>query len=183
MFRGFIAVDIEVKEQLREILKKLKETNADLKVVEEENIHLTLKFLGDTKEELIEKIENAIKNSVCNITSFNANLRKIGVFPNIKFPRVVWIGLENAENLVKIAEKLENNLQEFGFKKENRKFSPHITIARLRSQRNKENLQKFIKENEDKEFYEVNVNCIKLKKSVLKPSGAEYSDVRVVNLV
>lgn len=182
MFRGFIAIEIEVRNALKEILKKLKEINADLKVVREENTHLTLKFLGDTNEQLIDKIENTIKNSVNGITPFNVKLNKIGVFPNKRNIRVVWVGMENAENLVKIAEKLENDLQEFGFEKEKRKFSPHITIARVRSARNIENLQRFLIENENWQGYEVNIKEVKLKKSVLKKEGAEYSDVRVVNL-
>jgi len=178
--RAFISVDIGALPEIVNILDNLKDTNADLKIVKPENVHLTLKFLGEIDEKMVDRIAGVMEKSVKEVSPFRIKLRGVGVFPSMDYMRVVWIGIENAEKLGIIVGRLENDLSNLGFKKEKRRFSPHMTIGRVKSPRNKEILQNFLKENREKDFGELEVKCIRLKKSVLTPKGPEYSTVKEV---
>jgi len=178
--RAFISVDMGALPEIVNILDNLKDTNADLKIVKPENVHLTLKFLGEIDEKMVDRIAGVMEKSVKEVSPFRIKLRGVGVFPSMDYMRVVWIGIENAEKLGIIVGRLENDLSNLGFKKEKRRFSPHMTIGRVKSPRNKEILQNFLKENREKDFGELEVKCIRLKKSVLTPKGPEYSTVKEV---
>jgi len=178
--RAFISVDIGALPGIVTILDELKNTNADLKIVKPENVHLTLKFLGEIDEKMVDRIAGVMEKSVKDVPPFRIKFRGVGVFPSMDYMRVVWIGLKDAEKLGIIAEQLENGLAAFGFKKEKRRFSPHVTVGRVKSPKNKNMLQNFLKENASKEFGEINVKSIKLKKSVLTSKGPEYSTVKEV---
>lgn len=181
-FRGFIAIDIPINKKLLEMENEIKNTGADMKLVEPENIHVTLKFLGDTDEEKISEIENIIKNSVKDINTFNIKIKGSGVFPNKNYIKVIWIGLENAEPIGEIAKKMDKQLQSLGFESEKRGFSAHLTIARVKSSRNKEKLLQIIQKYQDVEFATIEVNLVKLKKSDLTPKGPIYTTLREVKL-
>jgi len=181
-FRGFIAIDIPINKKFLEMENEIKNTAADLKLVEPENIHVTLKFLGDTDEENIDKIGEIIKNSVKDINSFNIKLKGSGVFPNKSYIKVIWIGLENAEKIGEIAKKIDEQLKNLGFQVEKRGFSAHLTIARVKSSRNKEKLLQIIEKYKDVEFATINVSSVKLKKSDLTPKGPIYTTLKELKL-
>lgn len=176
--RAFISVDIGALPGIVTILDDLKNTDADLRLVKPEKVHLTLKFLGEIDENRIDEIVVAMEDSVKDVSPFRIKLRGVGVFPSMNYMRVVWVGVENAEKLGVIAERLENELSNVGFKREKRKFSPHVTVGRVKSQKNKGVLQNFLNENKEKDFGELNVKSIRLKKSVLTSKGPEYSTVK-----
>jgi 2'-5' RNA ligase len=178
VFRGFIAVDIAPLPEIAKFIEELRKLNSSLKTVKLENIHLTLKFLGNVEESKIDKISEAMALSVKGIAPFRAKLKGSGVFPNLSRPRVIWLGVENADNLIRIANYLNENLQALGFEKESRAFSSHITVGRVRVLKEREKLQALIRQTKDKEFGELEISSIKLKKSVLTPKGPEYSIVK-----
>ena len=179
-FRAFIGIDINLPKILK-FRQEIEKINADIKLVEIENIHLTLKFLGNIEESLVEDIEKIMKDCVLEFSPFPLKIKGVGAFPNLKFMRVVWIGIENAENIAKIAKNLDNKLTALKFKKEKKGFSPHITIARVKGIRNKNELKNLLEKNENKEFGEVVVNSICLKKSVLSSKGPNYYLVKKVS--
>jgi 2'-5' RNA ligase len=181
-FRGFIAIDIDSFPKLIQFENEIKNSGANVKLVEPENLHLTLKFLGDTDENLSEKIEEIIKNSVEGTDSFEIQLKGAGVFPNQNYIRVMWIGIRKGDEIGKIAKKIDEQLLEYGFEKEKRGFSAHLTIARVKSARNKENLLQIIEKYRDIEFGSINVDSIKLKKSELTPEGPIYTTLKQVKL-
>jgi len=181
-FRGFIAIDIPTNKKLLEMENEINNSGADLKLVEPENIHVTIKFLGDTDEEKIDEIEEIIKNSAKDFKPFNIKLKGSGVFPNKNYMKVIWIGLENAESIGEIAKKIDKQLQSLGFEPEKRGFSAHLTIARVKSPRNKEKLIQIIEKYQDVEFATIDVNSVKLKKSDLTPKGPIYTNLREVKL-
>ncbi|MCK4347101.1 MAG: RNA 2',3'-cyclic phosphodiesterase [Thermoplasmatales archaeon] len=181
-FRGFIAVDIDVFPKLLEFEKEIKDTGANIKLVEPENVHITLKFLGDTNEDLIEEIDGIINDATQNIEPFNIKLNGAGVFPNQNYIKVIWLGIKQWEQLEGIAQKIDEQLHKMGFKKEKRKFSAHLTIARVRSAQNKDKLLQIIEKYKDFEFAEINVDSIKLKKSELTPKGPIYTNLKDVRL-
>ena len=181
-FRGFIAIDIDVNKNLVEFASEIKKTQADLKLVEPENIHITIKFLGDTDEEKIEEIKEIIKNSVEEIEPFEIKLKGSGVFPNKNYMKVLWIGIEKVEKIMEIAKKINNQLTKIGFEPEKRDFSAHLTIARIKSPRNKDKLIGIIEKYKEFEFESINVDSIKLKKSDLTPKGPIYTTLVDVKL-
>ena len=180
-FRAFISVDINLPEiiNFREELNKI---NADIKLVESENIHLTLKFLGNTKESQIDEIVKIMNESVSDITPFSLKFQDVGAFPNLNFMKVIWIGIENPEPLIKIAKKLDDKFISLGFQKEKRGFSPHITLGRVKSPKNKIQLKKCLDRNINRNFGEIFVDKISLKKSILSSKGPTYYIIESVKL-
>jgi 2'-5' RNA ligase len=180
VFRAFISVDVDATPKLMEFSEKLRGSGAQLKVVNLKIVHLTLKFLGDTEEALIDDIEKAITLSVQGIEPFTIDMRSTGAFPNLNYMKVIWVGLENADPLVNIAKTLNNELSRFGFKREKKGFRPHITIARVRGPKNKHALVDILKEYQDEDFGSQRVESIRLKKSVLSREGPTYSTIKDV---
>ena len=181
-FRGFIAADIPYSQIINELASEIKNSGANTKLVGTENIHITLKFLGDTDEELVDKIEDIIKESVENIDPFEIKLIGTGVFPNPNYIKVMWIGIQDNGELSKIAEHINEKLADFGFEKDRRGFSAHLTIARLKSARNKEKLVEIVEKYREIEFAKIRVESIKLKKSELTPKGPIYSTIKEVKI-
>lgn len=180
-FRAFIAIDIEVTNKIKDIIKDLEKSDANLKIVEPEKMHITLKFLGDTEEKQVKNIKTIIENIVENIDPFKVKLKDTGVFPNENYMRIIWIGLKNYDKIVEIANKLDNEISKLGFKKEKRKFSPHVTIARVRSGKNKEKLLQILNRYKDIDFLDLEIKDIKIKKSVLTKKGPIYTNLEQIN--
>jgi 2'-5' RNA ligase len=178
--RSFVAFDIDsesVLAKLGELQGLLVKTGADLKAVEPKNIHITLRFLGNVMPSTVDKIFELMKN--VQFVSFDVKIRGVGAFPNVKYPRVVWAGItEGADSLRSVFSQLEPGLRELGFAPDSKGFSPHLTIARVRSGRGKAELAKFIAENEGFEFGVVRAACLRLKKSELTPRGPIYSTLK-----
>ena len=143
--RAFIAVELpdEVKKELASIQQELERASADVKWVKTENIHLTLKFLGNVDDDKIEKIKALLDKIASSHEKFEATLFKVGAFPKLEYPRVIWVGIDKGCNLAEeIAFKIENECERIGFAKENRPFSAHLTLGRVRSGKNKDALKK-----------------------------------------
>jgi 2'-5' RNA ligase len=178
--RSFLAFDIEsdtVLNRLSTIQHKLFQTGADLKLVEPQNVHITIRFLGNIAPETAEKIFDEMKK--LQFTPFTVQIKGIGAFPNPNYPRVVWAGITTgADELKSIFSQIEPKLRDLGFTPDTRGFSPHLTIARVRSGRNKQQLAQFITENANYEFGIVNAQCFRLKKSQLTPKGPIYSTLK-----
>lgn len=180
--RSFIAFDIQNDSLLNRIAavqKLLLQTNADLKLVEPKNIHITIRFLGSINPEMVDKIYEAMKK--VKFTSFNVVLNGLGVFPTVNYPRVVWAGITiGADQLKSIFEQLEPQIHELGFAPEPEGFNPHLTIARVRSGANKQRLVDFITRHREYEFGSIKANCLRLKKSQLSPNGPTYTTLKEV---
>ncbi len=181
-FRGFIAIDINTTPNILKLLNDITKSNADVKLAEPQNIHITLKFLGDVQKNTIEKIEQIIKDSVKNIEPFKIKFKGTGVFPNKNYIRVVWIGIKDTEILSTIAANIDENLSHIGFKKEKREFSAHLTIGRVKTAKNKPLLLKIVDNYSNFEFATQEVSSIKLKKSDLTPKGPIYTTLKEVKL-
>ena len=181
-FRGFIAVDIPVSSKILELADHIKQSGADVKLVEPENLHLTLKFLGDTPTEKTGEIEHIMKKAAEGQTPFTIRLMGTGVFPNRNYIKVIWIGIHDSVSLEQIARSIDDQLAQIGFKKERRGFSSHLTVGRVRTARNKNMLVKTLEAYADVEFDVVPVDVIKLKQSTLTPKGPIYQTITEVKL-
>jgi len=182
LFRGFIAIDITATPQILILENEIEKTGADVKLVEPENIHITLKFLGDTEEKFIEAIEQSMKEAVKAIKPFPITLRGTGVFPNKNYMKVIWVGILDNDQIKPIAQQIDTRLASLGFKKEARGFSPHLTIGRVKTSRNKEKLLQILEHHQNEEFTVQEVQAIVLKKSELTQKGPIYTTLREVHL-
>ncbi len=184
MPRTFIAIDAneKVRNSLRPIQNRLEETGADLKLVSPENIHMTLRFLGDVSESRISLIEEAIEEAA-SFDSFKIDVEGLGVFPEPSFIRVIWAGVSRgSEKLGKIRKKLDSKLDDLGFSSDDKDFTPHFTIARVKSGKAKDKLNSIINEKSEKTWGSVNVNQIELKKSELTSDGPVYTTLTKAKL-
>ncbi|KAA0003736.1 MAG: RNA 2',3'-cyclic phosphodiesterase [Thermoplasmata archaeon] len=179
--RSFISIDVGAMDSLVSLEKELGEAGVSLKLVEPENIHLTLKFLGEIDEELVPKIEEAMREAVNGIEPFTAELVGTGAFPSLDYMKVVWVGMRDSGETKKIAGALEESLQKYGFRREKR-FTPHVTLARVKGARGKEKLREILSKNMQKNFGKVRVESIRLKKSELRKEGPLYTTLLDVKL-
>ena len=144
--RTFISVDVEdplILDKIERIKETILATNANLKPVERENIHLTLRFLGEIPVALIDEIYKVMLS--VKAEPFEIEIRGVGAFPRITSPRVIWIGVvEGADKLKEIHKQLETGLRKLGIRPDSKGFEPHITIARVKSARNKQRLIKVL---------------------------------------
>jgi 2'-5' RNA ligase len=178
--RSFLAFDIEneaVRKRLAAAQQLLFQTGADLKLVEPQNIHMTIRFLGDITANLAEKVfEEMLK---VQFAPFDAQINGLGVFPDLRCPRVVWAGItEGADQLKSVFSQLESRLRSLGFTPDSKGFSPHLTIARVKSGKNKAQLAEFVTKNASYDFGTVKAECLRLKKSDLTPRGPIYSTLK-----
>lgn len=175
--RCFVAVECggdEVAAKFNEVRRMLKATRADVKLVEPENIHLTLKFLGEIEPSLVEQVSQVVKET--SFQPFDARLEGVGVFPNLRRPRVVWAGItDGVPQLMEVWKDVDTKISGLGFERERRRFSPHITVGRVRSGRNRDRLVEEISALSDYVFGDLQVDRIVLKKSVLTPRGPIYT--------
>ena len=178
--RSFLAFDMEnesVLKKLALVQNLLMKTGADLKLVQPQNIHITIRFLGDIKLATAQKILEEMKKT--QFAPFDVRIRGLGAFPNMRYPRVVWAGItEGAEQLKSVFNQLEPRLRSLGFNPDPKGFSAHLTIARVKSGRNKAELAEFIVKNEDYDFGTIRAKCLRLKKSDLTPKGPIYSTLK-----
>ena len=184
MIRAFIAIDLpaQILEQIEQLQKFLLPfTNSLVRWTKPQNIHLTLKFLGEFEKQKVYEVHNVIREIATTEVPFTLFIKGYGVFPNLEQPRVVWVGIEECAPLITLVRHLEENLGPLGFKPENRSYKPHLTIGRVRQDHS---LQKNLKL--------TNLLCtaktitgsfsvgeIVLYRSDLKPGGPVYSRLMV----
>ncbi|MBU1061178.1 MAG: RNA 2',3'-cyclic phosphodiesterase [Candidatus Omnitrophica bacterium] len=176
--RAFVAIEIDEpnKQKLSDLITQFKKSNTQIKWVTENQMHLTLKFLGNIDGSLVPNISEALKNISENFTQFNIKLSKIGAFPNLQRPRVIWIGIDKGkENVILLANSVETALERLNFAKEKREFKTHLTLGRVKSLKNISGLTKIISETGLQFQDEIKIDKLILFQSTLTPKGAIYT--------
>jgi 2'-5' RNA ligase len=176
--RVFIAIEIdsEIKNKLSEYLSKLKRTGADVKWVASENIHLSLKFIGYIEKETLINLNKIINDAVSGIGPFSISIGNIGAFPSLEKPRVVFVCVqEQGNNLLKIYEKLDKGVEQLGIKRESKKYVGHITLGRVKSQKNISKLKNILNSGTECYFGREKVTSLSLIQSRLTPTGPLYT--------
>ena len=175
--RSFISIDLEdqqILSRIASILSSLQSLGGDLKPVERENIHLTLKFLGNVSAPRLGEVRSSLQQVI--FSAFTAEIKGAGAFPNLNHMNVVWVGVnEGWSQVEQIYEQVEKLLSGLGFRREHRPFSPHITIARVRSGRKRDEVASFLQRLTEESFGTITVDKIRLKQSILSSSGPKYS--------
>ncbi|HEA47091.1 MAG TPA: RNA 2',3'-cyclic phosphodiesterase, partial [bacterium] len=183
--RTFIAIKLtpEIASNISKLQEELKRTGAQVKWVKPENIHLTLKFLGQITSEELEKVKLTTRETLKPFKSFEISVSGLGAFPKINYPRVIWVGVDKGkEELKKIALSIEKNLARISFAKEKRPFSPHLTIGRVKSSRGRERLIEILTGNKISNLGNIRVTKISLVKSELTPQGPVYTSLEEIDL-
>ena len=179
--RTFIALELPpaVISLLHKVQQDLKRMNIRARWVRPENIHLTLKFLGDINPGDIEKIGTAMVGAAIEFPPVTLTVRGIGVFPRIKRPRVIWMGLGgDIRSLLALQSRLELELAETQFPKDKRSFKAHLTLGRIKQPVNPAVIRQMIGEYASLKSDEFTCDQVFLIKSDLKPSGAVYSKLK-----
>ena len=181
--RAFLAIDIDedLKAKINKVIKEFKQIDANIKYVDLENLHLTLKFFGDIDTEGIDLLSSKISNVVNDFDSFKIKIKGCGAFPNTKRIKVIWLGLEDDEIVKKLHDELDKEFVKLGFDKD-KKFSSHLTIGRMKSAKGKNKVKSTIEEFEEVDIGEMSVDKIILKKSTLTPQGPIYEDLEIFEL-
>ena len=176
--RAFLAIDLDddLKPKIHKIIKEFKQIDANIKYVDLQNLHFTLKFFGDIDTEGIDLISSKIENVVNDFDSFNIKIKGCGAFPNTNRIKVIWVGLDDDEILKELHDRLDKEFNSIGFDLD-KKFSSHLTIGRMKSAKGKADVKKTIETNKTIDIGTMEVNTITLKKSTLTPSGPIYEDL------
>jgi 2'-5' RNA ligase len=176
--RLFIALQIPaaVRESLAAILKSLRVLSSAPRWVRPENLHVTLKFIGEWAPEKLYALRSAV-GTVRLDQPVTLDFRGLGFFPNEKRPRVFWTGIQASPNLITLASEIDHATEKLGVPREQRAFSPHLTLARFEPSGLPDRLRAAIQENAAREFGSLNASEFHLIESKLKPSGAEYTTV------
>ncbi len=193
--RAFIAIELndQIKETIRQFQAQLKPLGCDISWVKPENAHLTLKFLGDVEMKMIPTVTQTLEDSCRGTRPWDTTLTQPGVFPDLRHPRVVWIGLDDAQKrLAQLVDSLETALGNIGFsakgarlpagqgsasggKKEHREFQAHITVGRIKSERKLDTLLDGIKNYKLPSKLVEQIAHVTLYKSTLTSNGPIYT--------
>lgn len=187
--RSFIA--IELPEEARSGLGKLRNElerveHAFVKWVNPEGIHLTLKFLGSIPSKQVAEVGEAMEGATRGISPFHLEISGLGAFPNLKQPRVLWVGISGElDKLLGLQRNIDSALSPLGFTKEERPFVPHLTLARIRERASPGERRTFgelVVSTIFEDKYHIAVDAISLMRSQLTPAGAIYTRLSVVRL-
>ncbi|HEY60986.1 MAG TPA: RNA 2',3'-cyclic phosphodiesterase [Anaerolineae bacterium] len=181
--RSFFAIDLSLDliNEFKMIIHEIDNNSPPIiKWVDRKNQHLTLKFIGNLKSVDIEPIRDLLNKEIANISKFSITIARLGVFPSTSRPRVIWIGIEESLDLLKVYLGIEYAITAMGYPKEKRHFSPHITLGRVRRYSKPyeiNNLKTFLRNFNIGKIGELEIEEINLYKSILKPTGPIYSKV------
>src|SRR5713101_6749295 len=176
--RLFVALEIPsaVRENIAALLQSLRAVSPQTRWARPENLHVTLKFIGEVPETKLGAIRSALAAARSD-QPVTLDFRGLGFFPNDKHPRVFWAGIEASPNLKTLAADIDKATEKLGIPREQRPFSPHLTLARIEPPRLPEKLRAAIQENAARDFGSLRSGQFHLIESKLKPSGAEYTTV------
>ncbi len=176
--RAFIAADIDdgVRARIAELVVKLKKTDAGVKWVRPESMHLTLRFLGDISPEEVELAKQAMQAAAAGAGPVEVEVKGWGAFPENKRPRVIWLGLKKGgQELGDIFHDLESALSEFGFERADKPFSAHLTLGRVKSGSGMGRVKRVMEFEAKKSFGKYEADRLVLMRSELHPGGARYT--------
>lgn len=182
--RIFIAIPLkeELKDKVLQVQDRLDFSGSDIKFVEKENLHFSIKFLGEASQEQVEKIKFLLQAVCNNFECFDINIAGIGAFPSRSYARVVWLGVkEGSQQLSALMEATDLPIAELGFDKE-KSYVPHLTLGRVRSGCNKHELLTLLREMETEEIGKMKVEELKLYESLLQRAGPVYKELFSVRL-
>ena len=190
VIRAFIAIDLspEIQKQLDEVLRNYRAQlpNIPIRWVSASNIHLTLKFLGDVSLSNLNLLTEMIQKEVSTHHEFDISVGGSGAFPNNRQPRVVWVGVEAPPELNAVQSGIETATARLGYSREERAFSPHLTLGRVSRNANSQDVKAISKVLESMRIGFLGATCVEkvhLYRSDLQPTGAVYTQIFSSSLI
>jgi len=184
--RTFISIEIpdKIKDNVEKVIGEMKALLPPIKWVDKKNLHLTMKFLGWVDDQKIDPLKTSITDIVKDFGSIKISFSGLGVFPSSNRPRVIWVGIsEGSEKVKELAEKLNEQLTKEGYRKEeDRDFSPHLTIGRIKERIETGALNSFIEKKEKENFGGFTAKNVSLMKSTLRRSGPIYEEIQEIKI-
>ncbi len=183
--RTFIAIKLpeDVLRGVAVVQDRLRRSGVEAGWVRPESIHLTLKFLGEVEEARQGEIFDALRKAAAGVSPFTIAVAGAGAFPGSRNARVLWLGITgDLAPLAALQETIEEAMEGLGFRREDRKFTPHLTLARIRQGRPPSGLQKALDEIKDTGLPAFEVDSVHFMKSDLQPSGPVYTELGRVEL-
>jgi 2'-5' RNA ligase len=177
--RTFLAVDLgpAIRARCVALQEALARAGTEVKWVEEENLHVTLLFLGEVDDRDLPGVCRAVGEVCARHDAFDVSVEKVGCFPNPRRPRVVWVGVgEGQQELVALHDALEAPLLELGcYRREERQYTPHVTLGRVKGDRPTDALAQALKRHADWRGGETSVREVQVLSSELTPQGPVYT--------
>mgnify|MGYP002036722336 FL=1 len=175
--RVFVAIELpaSVRGWAIQLQQSLSGRDIDVRWVKLPHVHLTLKFLGEVQDRLIPEICDCVKGVSQSCDPFSMKLSDLGAFPNIDNPRTLWIGVaQGSDQLLTLHSKLENELEKFGFVPESRRFTPHVTLGRIRNVASKLEIARKLCMSKTCESEAVSVKELAVMSSEISAEGPQY---------
>ncbi|TXT56869.1 MAG: RNA 2',3'-cyclic phosphodiesterase [Candidatus Thorarchaeota archaeon] len=180
--RAFLSINITddiLLQKISKVQNSLDRSSAKMKLVEPENIHFTLRFLGDTSLAKLEALEKEVEK--VSFDSFDIMIETVGTFPKISKPRVVWVGvIHNATKFIELKRMIDSGFARQGYRKD-RRFTPHATIARIRSIKDRKRLKENLMFLADTKIGKMEIKRVSMMSSTLTPKGAIYKELWSIN--
>lgn len=182
--RTFIAIDLEaeIKKKLLALIQELEATRAAIRWVQPGGLHLTLKFLGEIDEAQAARVKAVLTAAAGHHAAFPLRLEGTGIFPGERNPRILWAGFAAEPKLIALQTELEKALESEGFAREERAFSPHLTLGRVKGSERIKNAVAELAKHCQEPFGAMTVRKVALFESRLHPEGAEYRIVHEAGL-
>jgi 2'-5' RNA ligase len=176
MKRLFVAVKIPPGEAIQEALQRYRQElqGEDIKWVEPHNLHLTLKFFGETPSRQVGPIVNALQEAAADCPPSSFRVEGCGTFGSHRIPRVIWLGIRKADGLTRLYESVNKHLSPLGYLPDKKLFTPHLTLGRIRELRDLHRLHSIESELVDAVFSRVDLREFVLMESFLRPRGPVY---------
>ena len=174
--RTFIAIKIIPEEKLVTFFRKVKKEFSDesIKWVDENNFHLTLRFLGETSKEQVEKVNRSLEKIAHQTENFSIKLSGVGYFKNKRMPKVLFINIREIQNLKNITGFIEAEVGRAAFELENKAFNPHLTLGRIKFLKNRDKFIQLVNDWKEVEFQTINVNEVIFYQSILSSREPVY---------
>ncbi|MCS7233288.1 MAG: RNA 2',3'-cyclic phosphodiesterase [Synergistetes bacterium] len=188
IIRSFVCIELpkNIRSSIQDFINESKDLDKGVKWVEEKNLHVTIKFLGEEPVTKVEKIKKVLSEEIAGLklSPFELCLKSIGAFPNFDRPRVIWVGLEGngINQLTILRDFIEARARKLDFPKDEKAFSPHITIGRVKTGRISSELKAYLEKKVDISFGAFFVHEIVLMRSQLFPSGPVYTPLAIFAL-
>ncbi|NOQ23750.1 MAG: RNA 2',3'-cyclic phosphodiesterase [Bacteroidales bacterium] len=184
MKRTFVAIKIPISKNTKELLNEFKIILKDERIrwVEDNNIHITILFLGDTEESKINEISDKLTKALSGVKTFDISCVGLGVFRSVFNPKALWFGIEKSNSLENIYRAIEEVMSSFGIVSEHREFKPHLTIGRAKIIKDKDRLRKLLNNYKEIEIQKLKISQVYFYESKLTPQGSIYEILAKIQL-